>query len=84
MLLGYGFVKSSSWRSLFWLNFAFNGAALIMCILFYHPINQYITEEGKTRWQQVKSFDYTGISLFTAGLVLFLLGLSFGGTTFPW
>jgi hypothetical protein len=55
-----------------------------MCILFYHPINQYITKEGKTRWQQVKSFDYTGISLFTAGLVLFLLGLSFGGATYPW
>jgi hypothetical protein len=55
-----------------------------MCVLFYHPINQYITEEGKTRWKQVKSFDYIGISLFTASLVLFLLGLSFGGTTYPW
>jgi hypothetical protein len=77
-------VKVATWRDFFWITFALNGMSLIMCILFYHPVNQYITEEGRTRWQQVKSFDFTGIGLFTSGLVLFLLGLSFGGSTFPW
>ena len=28
--------------------------------------------------------DYGGIFLFTAGMVLFLIGLSWGGTVYPW
>jgi hypothetical protein len=28
--------------------------------------------------------DYSGIILFTAGMVLFLIGLSWGGTVYPW
>ena len=53
-------------------------------VLFYHPVNQYIIEEGKTRRGQVKDLDWIGLLLFGSGLVLFLLGLSFGGTKFPW
>lgn len=83
-LIAFAMVKNSTWRNFFWLNFALNGASLILCILFYHPVNQYIVEEGKTRWQQIQRFDFLGIFLFAAGLVLFLLGLSFGGTTYPW
>ena len=47
-------------------------------------MNQYIREEGKTRWDQVKETDFIGCFLFAAGLTLFLLGISFGGSTFPW
>lgn len=61
-----------------------NGLALVMVVFFYHPVNQYIIEEGKTKWQQVKSLDWIGVFLFATGLVLFLLGLSFGGTKYPW
>lgn len=61
-----------------------NCVALALTLFFYHPVNQYITEEGKTKWQQVKSLDWIGVFLFAAGLVLFLLGLSFGGNKYPW
>ena len=52
--------------------------------IFYHPVNQYIEETGKSKWDQVKSIDYIGTGLFTIGLCLMLTGLSFGGTKFPW
>lgn len=32
----------------------------------------------------MKELDYGGMFLFTAGMVLFLIGLSWGGTVYPW
>jgi hypothetical protein len=66
------------------LSFALDAASFILVFLFYHPINQYIHEEGKTTWDQVLQLDYVGVLLWTAGIVLFLLGISFGGGEFPW
>jgi hypothetical protein len=61
-----------------------NGVGLVLVVLFYHPQNQYTLEEGKTRWQQFKSLDYIGFLLYASGVLLFLVGLSFGGVTYPW
>lgn len=66
------------------MSFAFHAAAIPILLFFYHPVNQYIKEKGKTRWDQVKSLDWLGFILFTIGLCLFLIGLSFGGAKFPW
>lgn len=78
------FVKHTSWRSIYWLAFAMNAFAGVLVFLFYHPVNQYIREEGKTVWQQVLSLDWIGTFLLLSGLVLFLLGITFGGGQFPW
>lgn len=32
----------------------------------------------------VKEFDYVGLFLFTGGLLVFLMGLSWGGSLYPW
>jgi hypothetical protein len=32
----------------------------------------------------MKELDYGGMFLFTAGMVLFLIGLCWGGTAYPW
>ena len=32
----------------------------------------------------MKSLDYPGISLYISGLVLLLLGISWGGSKYPW
>ena len=69
---------------MYWLLFALDSTSLVLVFFFYHPMNQYIREEGKSIWFQVKHLDYIGTFLLTSGLVLFLLGISFGGTTFPW
>jgi hypothetical protein len=55
-----------------------------MVFLFYRPNNQYIKEEGKSRLQEVAGLDWVGFALWTAGLLLFLLGISFGGNQMPW
>jgi predicted MFS family arabinose efflux permease len=85
-LVGFMLIEHThlGWRNIFWIALAINGASLLLIALFYHPVNQYVAEEGKTKSQQVKSLDYVGFVLFAIGLCLFLVGLSFGGTQFPW
>jgi hypothetical protein len=83
-MLAYAFVNAGSWRYAYWFPLALEGLALILVFFFYRPINQHILEEGATKWDQVKELDYTGLLLFVSGLVLFLLGLTFGGSKYKW
>ncbi|GAB7356262.1 hypothetical protein MBLNU459_g7073t1 [Dothideomycetes sp. NU459] len=83
-IIAYAFIENGSWRPIFWLPFAINILAFVLIFFFYRPMNQYIREEGKTQWDQLKETDFIGNFAFVAGVVLFLVGLSFGGTTFPW
>jgi len=83
-ILAYAFLNSGSWRLVFWLPLALDAVALILVFFFYHPLNQYIHEEGKSQWKQVREMDFVGCFFFIAGIVLFLLGISFGGNQYPW
>ena len=73
-----------NWRDAYWIPVALNIIAGILTFFFYRPRNQYIREVNRTRWQQVLDLDWGGTFLFTLGLILFLLGISFGGSTYPW
>lgn len=73
-----------TWRPVYWLPFGLDAIAFVLVFFFYHPIDQYIHEEGKTTWDQVKETDFVGCLLFIAGLALLLVGISFGGNQYPW
>lgn len=77
-------VAGASWRAAYWLPFGLDVVGLLLVFFFYHPINQFIHEEGKSKLDQVKELDWVGLALFASGLTLFLLGIAFGGTIFPW
>lgn len=52
---------------------------------FYHPPDFYeLHNRRRTKWQEVQELDYIGIFLYTAGLLIFLMGLSWGGVLYPW
>lgn len=38
----------------------------------------------RTRIEQLKRVDFIGMCLFMAGLILLLLGLNWGGSSYPW
>ena len=40
--------------------------------------------KNRSKIQQLKDFDFVGCLLFTAGLLLFVMGLSWGGSLYPW
>ncbi|KAF2651220.1 fungal trichothecene efflux pump [Lophiostoma macrostomum CBS 122681] len=72
------------WRWTYYLNIIVVGLAVILLILCYHPPSFHMLHEHKSKKQQVKELDYPGIFLWTAGLVLFLMGISWGGGLYPW
>lgn len=39
---------------------------------------------GKSKLRQLRTLDWLGIFLFTSGLVVFLIGLNWGGSAYPW
>jgi hypothetical protein len=38
----------------------------------------------KTKMQVIKDFDFIGLILFVGGLLIFLMGISWGGSLYPW
>lgn len=63
---------------------AIDALSLILWALFYYPPDFVRLHRVRSRWQEIKSIDYVGIVLFTGGLLLLLMGLSWGGGQYPW
>ncbi|KAM0355870.1 hypothetical protein ACHAPU_000257 [Fusarium lateritium] len=72
------------WRWSYYIGIILNTITLALYHFLYHPPTFAQLHIGKTRMQQTKKLDWFGISLFITGCVLFLVGLSWGGTTYPW
>ncbi|KAF2254749.1 fungal trichothecene efflux pump [Trematosphaeria pertusa] len=75
---------SLGWRWTYYLNIIVIGCAIILLFFCYHPPNFRMLHEHKSKKQQLKELDYVGMFLWTAGLVIFLLGISWGGGLYPW
>ena len=63
---------------------ALNGFTCLLYFFFYHPPTLGEKHGKGHAWELVKNFDFVGLVLFIAGLVLFILGLSSGGSLYPW
>ncbi|KAF1974292.1 fungal trichothecene efflux pump [Bimuria novae-zelandiae CBS 107.79] len=80
------FVQNPSlgWRWTYYLNIIVVGVAVILLFFCYHPPTFELLHEHKSKKQQMQELDYPGMFLWTAGLVLFLMGISWGGGIYPW
>ncbi len=85
-LVAYAFVlhTSAEWRWCYYLMIIVNGLGVICWFLFYHPPTFSMKNQSTSKWAMVKGFDYIGFILFTGGLLIFLMGLSWGGSVHPW
>lgn len=76
---------AAGWRWNFYLGIIFSAITVILLFFFYHPPKYaQLHVHGKTPWQQFKDLDHGGLFLLVAGMVLFLIGLSWGGQAYPW
>ncbi|KXH59317.1 fungal trichothecene efflux pump [Colletotrichum salicis] len=73
-----------SWRWCFYINIIAVGLAIVLLYLFYHPPTFELLHDRKTKRELLKELDYLGIFLWTSGLTLLLMGVSWGGVMFPW
>lgn len=75
----------SKWRWSYFLGDIINTLALALYYIFYYPPTySQLHIHGKSKYQTLRELDWIGIFLFTTGTVLFLVGLSWGGTRYPW
>ncbi|KAF2168747.1 hypothetical protein M409DRAFT_52771 [Zasmidium cellare ATCC 36951] len=76
--------SSDGWRSIYYLTLALDAAATLCWLGFYHPPKFEKLHRNRTKMQEIRELDFGGIILYTGGLLLFLLGLSWGGVLHPW
>jgi MFS family permease len=76
---------TQKWRWCYYIGIIINAVALILWYLFYYPPPyEMLHVRGKSKWRMVMDLDWLGICLLSAGLILFLIGLNWGGSTYPW
>lgn len=76
---------AAGWRWSYYIGIIIAGLASVLLVTCYSP-PRYVQlhVRGKSEWQQFRELDWGGLFLYTAGLVIFLVGLSWGGQTYPW
>ncbi|GKT84255.1 major facilitator superfamily transporter [Colletotrichum tofieldiae] len=76
VLLGNALFKYASWRWIFGIGIIIESIALVGTWFSYYPT---------PRPRQLQDVDWIGLVLFTSGLAVALIGLTWGGTpTYPW
>ncbi|KIW07445.1 uncharacterized protein PV09_02284 [Verruconis gallopava] len=74
----------ASWRWVYYFLLILNAVTCALYFFFYQPPTLQDKHGKGHAWGLIKNFDYVGLILFIAGLVLFILGLSSGGSLYPW
>jgi predicted MFS family arabinose efflux permease len=77
--LGGLFTTKLSWRWCFWVNVPIDGIALILTAVFLK-----VHKPHTPFWEGICAIDWLGSVAVVGGTVSLLLGLEFGGVTFPW
>lgn len=64
------------WRWCYWLNVIVAGLSLVLYAVCYFPPNFGMINSEMTKMQELRELDYGGLILYSAGLVLVMLGFS--------
>ncbi|KAF2183900.1 MFS general substrate transporter [Zopfia rhizophila CBS 207.26] len=70
------------WRHIFWLQAAFQGAVALGFLVAYWP--QPVVRKKRSVMKAIWSFDPVGSLAYVFGVTLLLLGLNWGGGSYPW
>lgn len=75
--IGFAFQTQTSvkWRGCFYFMIAVNFVSVIYWYLFYHPPTFKMLHKRSQVKDLLKRFDWIGLLLYSAGLLIFLMGL---------
>ncbi|KAK6501599.1 hypothetical protein TWF481_009434 [Arthrobotrys musiformis] len=75
---------NEGWRAGFYMSAGFFAMTLILLVFFYHPASRPSAAGGASITRRILEIDWLGVFLVASGLVLFLVGLQYGGNPYPW
>ncbi|KAF2166002.1 hypothetical protein M409DRAFT_66911 [Zasmidium cellare ATCC 36951] len=76
-------IASVNWRWIFLLIGIWSAMSFVVLAIFYNPPPQ-PASVGLSKRELLKRIDYIGCALSILGVVLFLVGINWGGQTYPW
>ncbi|KAL4861631.1 fungal trichothecene efflux pump [Aspergillus spectabilis] len=85
--ISYSFLELNpqhGWRYAYYLQIGINAVSTVLWLVFYFPPRFHMKHGQDSRRLWIKRFDYVGTILFAGGLVVFLFGISCGGTVYAW
>ncbi|KAK5325610.1 hypothetical protein LTR93_003830 [Exophiala xenobiotica] len=74
----------TGWRLFYWFQAALWGATTIALCVGYRPPTRHTRLDHLSFWGKLGHIDLIGCFLLTAGLTLFIVGLSLGGGLYTW
>jgi len=78
-VLGGVFAQKLTWRYIFWINLPVSGSTFVLLLMFLDVHNP------RTSFMDgIRAIDWLGSLSILAVTLMILLGLDFGGETFPW
>lgn len=84
-LIGNTLYENASWRWIFYIGIIIEVISMAGTAWFYRPTSRPRGDFDKSKWELVKGIDFVGFLLFVAGLTIFLIGVTWGGSTaHPW
>ena len=86
-LCAWAMIKyTHTWRNAYYLMIGFQTLNLGIVYFFYHPpaFKTKHMDDGKSKMQLLREFDWVGLVLFIAGCTLFIVGVNSGGSLHPW
>ena len=82
-IVGTFITDLSRWRWVFYVNLPIGIIALVALII-YLPKNISVRTSRYTGWAAIRRIDFLGAALASAATICLLLGLTWGGQTYPW
>jgi EmrB/QacA subfamily drug resistance transporter len=82
-LVGSFVTDASRWRWVFYVNLPI-GIIALLALLVYLPSNLSSRTSQLRGWPAIRRIDFLGAALASAATISLLLGLTWGGQTYPW
>ncbi|KAI2618941.1 MFS general substrate transporter [Hypomontagnella submonticulosa] len=83
-LIGGALTQELTWRWCFYINLPVGGLVVFLFIFIVRlPVTR-LSEKRMSLLDRILEIDFVGFFVFAAAAIMFLIGLQWGGTKFPW
>jgi MFS family permease len=72
------------WRWSYYLNVITCGLSVVLFYFFYFPPNFNLLHTRLSKREEVRKIDYVGLILYSASLIMIMLGFSWASGQYPW